>query len=121
MSTTKETDDRSDWIERGVLPWSELNTSGTILDANGEPILVCLSREATQAVLSAVNSHAANVELIGKLADLLRYLRDTAFAFHLNEHHKPDAFSSCKHHVCQRACQAWNEATKALADQKGRD
>jgi Ethanolamine utilization protein EutJ (predicted chaperonin) len=69
MSTTRETKDG--WVERGMLPWSELNTSGTILDANGEPIVICLSCEATQTVLTAVNAHATNVELIRKLVEAL--------------------------------------------------
>lgn len=54
--------------------------------------------------------------LASRLIGSLRFLRDTAFALHLNDRHKPDAFAACEHYVCQRACQVWNETVEQIRD-----
>lgn len=59
--------------------------------------------------------YATLVEQREQLVDLLRYLKDTAFAVHVNDKHKPEAFAICEHMVCQRACQAWNEYLEKIA------
>lgn len=68
-----------------------------------------------QLIVNAVNQHATLIKQRERLVDLLRYLKDTAFAVHVNDKHKPKAFAICEHVVCQRACQAWNEYLEKIA------
>lgn len=52
--------------------------------------------------------------LVPGLVDSLRFLKDTAFALHVNDRHRPEVFSICEHYICQRACKVWNETMEVL-------
>ena len=71
-----------------------------------------VSYEREESDMAQIVTDHAHAALVPRLVDLLRYLKETAFAVHVNDRHKPDAFAACEHMVCKQACQAWNEATE---------
>lgn len=74
---------------------------------------VSIPRYQGGEVVAATEHDRLNV-LTQSLVDDLRFLRDTAFALHLNDRHKPEAFAACGHQVCQRTCKTWNDAVERL-------
>lgn len=102
--------------------WRTVDMTDTAFDSRpaitieqGDKLLATAYSSEIAAVILRDHRLAA---LVPMLMAELKFLRDTAFAFHVNESHKPEAFAACEHHVCLRACETWNKVTREH-DQKG--
>ena len=84
-----------------------------ILDENGSEIVRDIYSEET-AIAIVTNYRLA--ALVPEMVSSLCFFKDVAFAHHVNDRHRPEAFSDCNHMVCRLACKTWNETTAALAN-----
>lgn len=94
----------------------EWRDTRTVIVEDGDVVAIACGSSTEKRLARAeqiVRDHRL-AALVPGLVDGLRFLKDTAFALHVNDQHKPEAFSSCEHHICQRACKVWNETMEAV-------